>query len=92
MIFPKPSPKCGQRLILHRLDEIVASQPERPMFQIPRSTHPSDGFRIITSKLLANAVNRAAWWLKASLGHCDTFETIGYIGPSMQSIPFRIQV
>ena len=40
------------------------------------------GYRKITYKGLANAINGAAWWLHQTLGPGHNFETLAYIGPN----------
>lgn len=45
------------------------------------SNHVSHGFRDISARNFANAVNRVAWWLDAELGKGSFFPSIGYIGP-----------
>lgn len=45
------------------------------------SNHVSQGFRDISARIFANAVDRVAWWLDAELGKGSSFPSIGYIGP-----------
>jgi acyl-coenzyme A synthetase/AMP-(fatty) acid ligase len=39
-------------------------------------------YRKITMRDMSNAVNRAAWWLRANLGESTNFETLSYMGPA----------
>ncbi|KAI1406984.1 hypothetical protein F5Y13DRAFT_207076 [Hypoxylon sp. FL1857] len=73
----------GRRLIPHLIDKIAAEDPQRESFQIPRSDKPKDGWRIITFKTYANAINRCAHRIVETCGPApdSTFPTIAYIGP-----------
>ena len=48
---------------------------------VPGSNYVSQGFRNISARIFANAVDRVAWWLEAELGKGLLFPSIGYIGP-----------
>lgn len=41
----------------------------------------SQGFKDISARAFANAVDRMAWWLEAELGKGSSFPSVGYIGP-----------
>lgn len=71
----------GRRPVLSFLEELALSQPLKPVFQYPKTLDPADGFVTVTTEILANAVNRVAWWIEKSFGKCDVFDTIGYVGP-----------
>ena len=45
------------------------------------SNHALRGFRDISARIFANAVDRVAWWIEAELGRGSNFPSIGYIGP-----------
>lgn len=45
------------------------------------SNHVTQGFRDVSARIFANAVDRVAWWLDAELGKGSSFPSIGYIGP-----------
>lgn len=49
-----------------------------------------DGYRKITYRELASAVNGAAKWLVDTLGAGQDFETLAYIGPNDVRYPFLI--
>jgi len=62
------------------IDEAAEKNPDHILYTIPLTSNPLDGFREISYRTYANAINRAAWWLKSILGISDCFETIGYMG------------
>lgn len=70
-------------LLAHIVDEKAQSGYSRPYAMIPVSKDPSDGFKAISYARLANAVNRAAWWLDLELPKTmDKKEPYAYIGPN----------
>lgn len=73
----------GERLITSLIDSIAHEDPSRAWASVPKDDNNlSDGFVDISYKQLANAVNRAAWWLQENIpGETSTFETIAYTGP-----------
>ena len=75
-------PAYGKRLIAHTVDDLAAREPDRVWATIPLGPEISDGFRDITVKQLANAVNSVAWWLESKIGRSDRFEVIAYLGLS----------
>lgn len=74
----------GRRLLPTLIDEVSSQDPNRECFQIPRSSEPSDGWRVLTWKDMANAVNRCAHRIVEVCGtpEKDTFPTIAYLGPN----------
>lgn len=70
----------GERLLPQVIDAYAKSDPERIYAMVPRSADVTQGFRKITMKELANAVNRIAWWIDREIGHSDNFETLAYMG------------
>ncbi|KAF0318408.1 Non-canonical non-ribosomal peptide synthetase [Colletotrichum sp. SAR11_59] len=74
----------GKRLIPQVLDEIAKSDPHAEVLSVPRSSNPKDGWRKITYKQLANAVNRIAHRIIDKRGKPEpgSFPTLTYIGPS----------
>lgn len=74
----------GKRLIPHIIDHKASQEPQRECFQIPRSSLPDDGWRTITFKQFANAINKCCHLIIAQCGQPtrDTFPTIAYIGPN----------
>ncbi|KKY30833.1 putative nonribosomal peptide synthetase [Diaporthe ampelina] len=80
---PNPTP-YGRRLLPTLIDEVSSQDPDRECFQVPRSSEPSDGWRVLTWKDMANAVNRCAHRIVELCGtpEKDSFPTIAYIGPN----------
>jgi acyl-coenzyme A synthetase/AMP-(fatty) acid ligase len=72
----------GKRLIANMVDYLATSDPDRVWAQVSRTQDVEDGFRKITMKQLANAVNHVAWWLESKIGCSTDFEVIAYLGPS----------
>ncbi|GAW24728.1 hypothetical protein ANO14919_143200 [Xylariales sp. No.14919] len=74
----------GSRLLPHVVDNIAQREPERECFSIPRSSDPKDGWKTITFKQYANAINRVAHRIIANCGPppADTIPTIAYVGPN----------
>lgn len=78
------STKYGHRLIPDILDEKASAYPQQEAFQIPHSTDPKDGSRVVTWHEYANAVNYVAWRMFEIGGQPEegVFPTIAYIGPN----------
>ena len=72
----------GKRLLPSVVDEQSKADPERVIYSYSTAADPSKGFRDVTTRAFANAVNKMALLLMASLGNPSDFEVIGYIGPS----------
>lgn len=74
----------GRRLLPNIIDQIAGQEPTRECIQVPRSSEPSDGWRIVTWKDMANAVNRCAHRITELCGKPQegSFPTIAYIGPN----------
>ncbi|KAL8898242.1 MAG: hypothetical protein Q9207_006806 [Kuettlingeria erythrocarpa] len=71
----------GQRLLARVIDEYAGTQPDRAWAAIPRSDDLTQGFRDITFRQFAQAIDRAAFWLEDRLGASDgSFETFAYAG------------
>jgi acyl-CoA synthetase (AMP-forming)/AMP-acid ligase II len=75
-------PDYGRRLLLTVIDERAQHGHHRPYASIPVSSDLSDGFRDVTYRMFANAINRCALWLKEQVGTSNDFETLVYIGSS----------
>lgn len=71
----------GRRLLPNVVDNLASSDPTRTFASIPLSYNLQDGFRDITYKEFARAIDRCAWWMEESLGGSQTFETLNYVGP-----------
>ncbi|KAI1851567.1 hypothetical protein JX266_003029 [Neoarthrinium moseri] len=74
----------GKRLIPHIVDENARQQPQSEAFQVPNSSDPKDGWRVVTWKEYANAINHVARRIIETTGEPkkDSFPTIAYIGPN----------
>ena len=64
------------------LDKTAEATPEKTIYSITKTLDPADGWRDVTYKDLADAVNRAAWWLERKFGKSETFETLAYLAPA----------
>ncbi|KAK4153775.1 hypothetical protein C8A00DRAFT_33460 [Chaetomidium leptoderma] len=80
----KQTPRYGKRLLVNIVDERAQTEPDREWVSIPNSSNPRDGWKKITYKQAANAINRVAHKLVSSSGKPDKgdFPTAAYIGPS----------
>jgi acyl-CoA synthetase (AMP-forming)/AMP-acid ligase II len=78
------TPNYGKRLLVNIVDERARTSPEREWVSIPRTSNPADGWRKITYKQAANAINRVAHRLVSSTGvpPKGEFRTVAYIGPN----------
>ena len=73
----------GKRLLPYIVDERARAGYERPFALYPRSKVPGQGFREVTYVQLANAVNRASWWLEAQITKDEEKEyPVAYLGPN----------
>ncbi|KAK3196259.1 putative NRPS-like protein biosynthetic cluster [Lecanicillium sp. MT-2017a] len=81
-------PLHGQRLLSHVIDERARDKHPRPFAALPRSTNVKDGFEDISYVRFANAINRAAGWLRDTFGTPDRPETVMYMAP----FDFRYQI
>lgn len=72
-----------KQLLPNIVDGIAKIRPEAIYAEIPRSrTSYESGYRKITYKDLANAINGVAWLLEKHLGRGKKQETLAYIGPN----------
>lgn len=71
-----------KQLLNHIVDGLAQTRPYSVWAEIPKSLNTYDaGFRRVTYRDLANAINGVAWWLSESLGQGTNFETLAYFGP-----------
>ncbi|MCJ1433008.1 hypothetical protein MMC27_002367 [Xylographa pallens] len=75
-------PDYGHRLIPTLVDDLAETTPEYIFASIPRSAQFADGLRDVSIRTFARAVNRAASWIKSTIGKGTAFETIAYTGPT----------
>ena len=74
------SSDCGQRLLPTLVDQLSTSDPERVFLSYPSSPRPIDGYRDVTYREFAAAINRCSWWLDKHLGRSDDLRTLTYFG------------
>lgn len=81
---PARQASSGQLTFPAIIDERATYEPQREAFSIPRTSDPRDGWRAITYKQFANAINYMAQTILDTFGTPpkDTFPTIAYIGPN----------
>ncbi|KAK1998808.1 male sterility protein [Colletotrichum falcatum] len=83
---PEPGARAarGQRTLPAMIDQRAVSEPDRTCFSTPYTSDPRDGWRAVTNKGLANAINYLARVLLETCGAPapGTFPTIAYIGPN----------
>ena len=74
--------KPGKQLLNHVVDDLARLTPSAVWAEMPISTTTYEhGYRKITYRMLANAVNGVAWWMHRTLGPGHEFETLAYFGP-----------
>lgn len=77
----------GFRLLPTLIDDIAASDSGRSLVAIASRIDCSD-FRDISFGVFANAINRAAWWMKERFGIGNGYPRLAYAGP--QDIRYMI--
>lgn len=81
--LPLPGVQHGERMALTLLDERSESDPQSLWVSVPVDGNDmSQGYKDITFKEFANAVNDAALWLVQNLpASGDDFQSFAYVGP-----------
>lgn len=70
-----------KQLLNHIVDDLAQTRPESVWAKVPSyESNYSGGYRKITYKMMANAINGLAWWIIDNLGASSTFETLAYFG------------
>lgn len=69
------------RLLIRLIDETAERTPEAILIRYAGPDWETAGYKTITWKQLAGAVNKAAYWLDERLGVGRTY-TIAYLGPN----------
>ncbi|KAJ9194745.1 hypothetical protein DTO164E3_7166 [Paecilomyces variotii] len=69
----------GRRLFASVLDDLAQKSPDKKACVIPKGAEVSDGFRDLTFKELAHAVNYTSWWIEKKLGRSSNLETLSYM-------------
>ena len=78
----RPDP-AGKQLLNNVVDRTARVTPDLVYAELPRSSVDlSQGFRQVTYRQFANAIDGMAWWFRENLGLSETFETLTYIGPN----------
>ena len=75
-------PSYGRRLIPSLIDEKALSAPNETYCYLAQTPRIEDGFRKISYRTFANAINACAWWIEATIGKGKDFATLAYLGPS----------
>ena len=79
-IPPRVLPQRKQ-LLNNIVDGLAQIRPESTWAKVPRDlTSYNDGYRRISYKMMASAIDGLAWWIKRQLGESKTFETLAYFG------------
>ena len=70
-------------LVPNIVDQRANDEPDMLYAEYPASTLSyEDGYRRISYKDFANAINGVAWWLHDNLGSGQEFEALAYLGPN----------
>ena len=70
-----------KQLFNHLIDGLAQTRPEAAWAKIPKNELSYDGgYRKVSYKMMANAINGLAWWIKDELGESKGFETLAYFG------------
>ncbi|KAL9630769.1 MAG: hypothetical protein Q9204_004551 [Flavoplaca sp. TL-2023a] len=73
----------NKQLLNNIVDGTARTRPSATYAEVPRSFHSYEsGYRKITYRALANAVNGVAWWLQQELGLGQDHQTLAYLGPN----------
>nr|POE68694.1 non-canonical non-ribosomal peptide synthetase fub8 [Quercus suber] len=71
----------GKRLLPQLVDDLASQEPDRIVYSLARSSDISQGFRHVTAREFAQAVDKTAWWLHSRIDVSTAIQTVGYIGP-----------
>lgn len=70
-------------LVPNIVDHLAKVSPSAPYALYPDSPTTYDkGYRTVTYKDFANAINGFAWWFSKNLGRTEDFDVLAYIGPN----------
>ncbi|KAH0843148.1 hypothetical protein AYO21_03438 [Fonsecaea monophora] len=72
----------GRRLFPVAIDDIAENDPARTWASVPLSSNLSRGFRDVSFRTFANAINRAAWFIQTTFGRSTNSPTLAYMGKS----------
>ncbi|PLB51382.1 NRPS-like enzyme [Aspergillus steynii IBT 23096] len=72
-----------EQLLPHIVDHYAAVKPDAVYAEFPQCpTSYDQGYRGITYRELASAINALAWWLVQTIGLGSSFKPLAYIGPN----------
>ncbi|MCJ1306689.1 hypothetical protein MMC25_000332 [Agyrium rufum] len=71
-----------ERIIINAVDAVAQNAPDSVYASYASSIDLSKGYRHITYRQYADAINSAATWLETQLGESSKGQVIPYIGPS----------
>jgi acyl-CoA synthetase (AMP-forming)/AMP-acid ligase II len=71
---------AGRRLLTAVVDDVAQTNPQQKLSVIPNDLDVSQGFRDVTFRDLAHAVNAFSWWLEKLIGKAEPDETVAYMG------------
>ncbi|KAI4143444.1 MAG: hypothetical protein LQ340_006997 [Diploschistes diacapsis] len=72
----------GRRLLVSVIDQIAKDDPTKLYVRFPTGSDFSSELRDVTYHDFARAIDKAAWWLKRTVGSGGpNFPTIAYLGP-----------
>ncbi|KAL1860034.1 putative NRPS-like protein biosynthetic cluster [Paecilomyces lecythidis] len=69
-----------KRLLAKTVDDLAENAPDKRFAVIPRGLELTDGFRDLSMKDLAQAVNFMSWWIEDTIGPAQSRETLTYMG------------
>ena len=81
----------GKRLLPALVDECARTNPDYVFAMVPKTSNLADGYKEITIKSFARAVNEVAHRIDSTAGKSTKFDTIAYIGPSQSPLHGNIR-
>jgi acyl-CoA synthetase (AMP-forming)/AMP-acid ligase II len=69
-----------KRLLATTVDERAEMSPDDRFAVIPLGSELNHGFRDLSMKDLAQAVNFLSWWIESTIGPARSRETLAYMG------------
>lgn len=76
----KSSESQDKRLLATTVDDIAEKAPDKCFAVIPQGLELTDGFRALSMKSLAQAVNFMCRWIETTIGLAKSRETLAYMG------------
>ncbi|KAL9579715.1 MAG: hypothetical protein Q9212_004940 [Teloschistes hypoglaucus] len=75
-------PHYGRRLLPSIIDERASREPNRIYCYLPWTSNLRHGFRSVSYRCFANAIDACAWWIDRVIGNIGSSTTLAYFGPS----------